>query len=266
MGFEDFKTIFGEPKAEWAKNSELDASAPLRRFLMHVFAPDYYHLKIQVTDYYSITYEAAKSLSQLEDMRDSIGIGGSWSEFVDYLVASLKAEDVKLVLEKQSGAKGVLSARLVGQKSKGMPLISISLRRVLDSDANDVMANISFGLFKAFKCSPNIMLQAGYMIGLETSGNNDKILGRVFFALDERNRNRKGGNNKIVESQLEKKQKLGELDDKGCASGMASNGSQNSPSRATATLKKASNRVVPAHRRTRVRGALIRDADDDPQN
>ncbi|CAN1822137.1 hypothetical protein LINPERHAP1_LOCUS29872 [Linum perenne] len=249
MGFEDFKTIFGEPKAEWAKNSELDASAPLRRFLMHVFAPDYYHLKIQVTDYYSITYEAAKSLSQLEDMRDSIGIGGSWSEFVDYLVASLKAEDVKLVLEKQSGAKGVLSARLVGQKSKGMPLISISLRRVLDSDANDVMANISFGLFKAFKCSPNIMLQEeGYSSHLMKGIETEK------------------GNNKIVESQLEKKQKLGELDDKGCASGMASNGSQNSPSRATATLKKASNRVVPAHRRTRVRGALIRDADDDPQN
>ncbi|CAN1224361.1 hypothetical protein LINGRAPRIM_LOCUS870 [Linum grandiflorum] len=128
--FEEFESIFGEPKAGWAKTSELGGSAPLRRFLMHVFAPDYYHLKIQVTDYNSITFEAVKSLSQLEDMRDSIGIGGSWSEFVDYLISSLKAEDVKLVLEK-----------------------------VLDSDANDVMANISFGLFKAFKCSPNIMLQ-----------------------------------------------------------------------------------------------------------
>ncbi|CAN1177423.1 hypothetical protein LINPERHAP2_LOCUS33092 [Linum perenne] len=227
---------------------------------MHVFAPDYYHLKIQVTDYYSITYEAAKSLSQLEDMRDSIGIGGSWSEFVDYLVASLKAEDVKLVLEKQSGAKGVLSARLVGQKSKGMPLISISLRRVLDSDANDVMANISFGLFKAFKCSPNIMLQAGYMMGLETSeeGYSSHLIEGI---------ETEKGNNKKIESQLEKKQKLGELDDKGCASSLANNESQNSPTgRATATLKKASNRVVPAHRRTRVRGALIRDADDDPQN
>ncbi|CAN1224359.1 hypothetical protein LINGRAPRIM_LOCUS870 [Linum grandiflorum] len=157
--FEEFESIFGEPKAGWAKTSELGGSAPLRRFLMHVFAPDYYHLKIQVTDYNSITFEAVKSLSQLEDMRDSIGIGGSWSEFVDYLISSLKAEDVKLVLEKQSGSNGALSARLVCQKSKGMPLISISLRRVLDSDANDVMANISFGLFKAFKCSPNIMLQ-----------------------------------------------------------------------------------------------------------
>jgi hypothetical protein len=38
--------------------------------------------------------------------RDCIGIGGSWAEFVEYLVASFKAEDVKLVLEKLSDSDG----------------------------------------------------------------------------------------------------------------------------------------------------------------
>ncbi|CAI0428829.1 unnamed protein product [Linum tenue] len=159
MGFEEFESIFGEPRAEWGKSSDLGRSAPLRRFLMHVFAPDYYHLKIQATDYNSNTFEANKSISQLEDLQDSIGIGGSWSEFVDYFVSSLKSEEIKLVLEKQSGGDGAASARLVSQKTKGMPLISISLRRVLDGDANDVMAAISFGLFKALKCSPKMVAQ-----------------------------------------------------------------------------------------------------------
>lgn len=30
--------------------------------------------------------------------RDDIGIGGSWSEFVDYLKSSLSSGDVKLIL------------------------------------------------------------------------------------------------------------------------------------------------------------------------
>lgn len=38
--------------------------------------------------------------------RDNIGIGGSWSEFIDYFVASIKSEDVKLVLHGQSDSGG----------------------------------------------------------------------------------------------------------------------------------------------------------------
>lgn len=41
--------------------------------------------------------------------RDEIGIGGSWSEFIDYVVASIKSEDVKLILEGHSNADGILS-------------------------------------------------------------------------------------------------------------------------------------------------------------
>lgn len=38
--------------------------------------------------------------------RDIIGIGGSWSEFADYFVTSLKSEDLKLVLEANSNSDG----------------------------------------------------------------------------------------------------------------------------------------------------------------
>nr|GFB01935.1 actin [Tanacetum cinerariifolium] len=45
------------------------------------------------------------SLSTFQQ-RDKIGIGGSWSEFLEYLVISIKFGDVKLVLEGQSTSDG----------------------------------------------------------------------------------------------------------------------------------------------------------------
>ena len=38
--------------------------------------------------------------------QDSVGVGGSWSEFVDYVVASMKSKDVKVVLEENSKSDG----------------------------------------------------------------------------------------------------------------------------------------------------------------
>jgi hypothetical protein len=46
---------------------------------------------------------------------------------------------------------GTAYAKLVAQKSKGMPLISISLTKLVDSAASEAMANLSLELFKAFK-------------------------------------------------------------------------------------------------------------------
>lgn len=39
--------------------------------------------------------------------RDGIGIGGSWSDFVEYFIASIKSEDIKLVIDGQSMSGGV---------------------------------------------------------------------------------------------------------------------------------------------------------------
>ncbi|KAG8643018.1 hypothetical protein MANES_12G157300v8 [Manihot esculenta] len=199
MGFEAFEPIYGEPKVEWAKTSDSD-SVPLRRFLMQIFAPDYYNLKIQVTDYHSNTFASVKSIMQLEDMRDSIGIGGSWSDFVDYFVASVKSEDVKLVLEKHSHAyeQGCTS----------------QLTKVTAIEKDD-------------------------------SGT--------------------------IHSQLEKRQKLQKTNssDKTGAFAPSNNGSSNSPDKQSArdpVSKKVANRVVPAYRRAKVRGALLQDTEDDKDN
>lgn len=64
MKIEGFEPIFGEPKAEWADSR----SDSLGRFLFHVSAPDSSHLLIQVTDFRSNTWEAKRSVLQLDDM------------------------------------------------------------------------------------------------------------------------------------------------------------------------------------------------------
>ncbi|KAK7852479.1 hypothetical protein CFP56_038824, partial [Quercus suber] len=46
---------------------------------------------------------------------------------------------------------GAAYAKLVGQKLKGMPLISIPLTKLVDGAASEAMANLSLELFKAFK-------------------------------------------------------------------------------------------------------------------
>lgn len=46
---------------------------------------------------------------------------------------------------------GIANAKLVAQKLKGMPLISIPLAKLVDSAASSAMATLSLELFKAFK-------------------------------------------------------------------------------------------------------------------
>lgn len=142
----DLEPVFGEPKVELAESVGWSESKS-NGFLLYVHAPDSTHLKIQVTDFRSHIWEAVRSTSQLEDLRDNIGIGGSWSDFVHYLMASIKSQDVKILVE----THGSEFAKLVAQKSKGMPRISFSLTKLVGSAAIDANAFISMELFKAFK-------------------------------------------------------------------------------------------------------------------
>ncbi|KAJ7945219.1 U2 small nuclear ribonucleoprotein auxiliary factor-like protein [Quillaja saponaria] len=243
MGFEDFVPIFGEPKVEWAAHG----SSPLCRFLFHVYAPDSSHVRINVTDFHSSTWEANQSVMQLEDMRDNIGIGGSWSEFMDYVVNSMKSEDVKLILEGTSNSDGAAYAKLYAQRSKGMPLIIISLTKLMDSAASKAMANLSLGLFIAFK---------SIQCSLVEEQQHSFQLTKVISAEKERN--------ETFQRELEqysKKQKFQKINDLEKADVSISNNLQSSAARDTTTTK-VTNRVVPARRRAKVRGALLRDSDD----
>lgn len=64
MVFEGFEPIFGEPKVDWAKRGPL----PLRGFVYYVHSPDPSHLRVHVSDFHTNTWEAVRSVHQLEDM------------------------------------------------------------------------------------------------------------------------------------------------------------------------------------------------------
>ncbi|KAM0979592.1 hypothetical protein ACFX13_015711 [Malus domestica] len=91
------KPKFRQPRVEGPAN----ALTPPRQFMFHVHGSTsgHAHLRILVTNFHSNHWEVMRSVSQLDDLRDSIGIGRSWSEFIGYLVASLKSQDIKLVLD-----------------------------------------------------------------------------------------------------------------------------------------------------------------------
>ncbi|XP_044470388.1 uncharacterized protein LOC123199445 isoform X1 [Mangifera indica] len=237
MELDNFAPIFGEPKIEWAGSG----SGRVIRFLFHVFAPDSSNLFIHATDFHSSTWEAKRSVLQLEDMRDKIGVGGSWSEFIDYVVSSIKSEDVKLVLEGFSDSDDVASARLVAQKSKGMPLISISLTRLKGSVASKAMENLSLQLFKAFKSLQQLLINEQEW---------SLQLTKVILAEKERNESIQ---NQLLNLERQKLQK------------MESSEKDKQPSQSSISAKVA-NRVIPAYRRAKVRGALLQETEDDKDN
>uniref|UniRef100_A0A6N2NE12 Uncharacterized protein n=1 Tax=Salix viminalis TaxID=40686 RepID=A0A6N2NE12_SALVM len=91
-GFEEFEPLFNEPRIEWSKNSN-PGSGLMGQFLMHIFAPDYNHLKIKATNYHSNTFEDAKSVMQLDGLKIGQQLGKA-SMLSSYLYnPGLKAGD-----------------------------------------------------------------------------------------------------------------------------------------------------------------------------
>lgn len=197
MGFEKMEPIFGELKAECPG---LPETVHLRHFLflLRCLPNEPSTLSFQVTNFHSDTWEALKTRSQLEDMRDGIGIGGSWSDFVEYFIASIKSEDIKLVMDGQS---------VSGEEERRSELTNL------------------------------------------VSAEQEK--------------------NETLRRQLDtmlysKKQKVQRINDK-----TISETSKDSPDKEAVqnpASTKASKRVVPAYRRVKVRGVLLQDTEDDPQD
>ncbi|XP_071704255.1 uncharacterized protein [Rutidosis leptorrhynchoides] len=224
MELKDFEPLFGEPKTiEWSAASS--ASTPIRTFLFQVHASqDSCHLRFHVTDFFSNSFEALQSIQQLDDMRDDIGIGGSWSEFLEYLVNSIKLGDVKLVLE-GSNSDGPESARLIVQKSKGMPRISISLRKLVEQESRNRLAK---------------MLSAEQ----EKSEHALKQLDGLY-------------------SNRHKFQKTHDKFTSDTSSGPTLNDVSDKQPDQNPSPMKQTKRVLPAHRRSKVRGVLLQDTEDD---
>ncbi|XP_064972036.1 uncharacterized protein LOC135616604 isoform X3 [Musa acuminata AAA Group] len=151
-GFEDFGDVFGEATPEWDSATATTAVVPLLPSLFYAYAPDPSRVEVLATDFHSFTFARVLTVHDLEDLRDDIGIGGSWSEFVDFLKSSLSSGDVKLILGGlQNVGSGNVHATLIALKSKGLPRISLSLNIVSNVPASDAMGTLSLALFRAFK-------------------------------------------------------------------------------------------------------------------
>ncbi|XAR73160.1 hypothetical protein NMG60_11007032 [Bertholletia excelsa] len=236
MVLEDFEPIFGEVKGEWAA----PASPPLPPFLFHVHALGPSCLRVYVTDFHSNTLEAVRSVEQLEDMRDMIGIGGSWSEFIDYVISSLRSDNLKLILEGQPREEGAASAKFIAQRSKGMPLISIPLTKLVDVAAREAMAFLSLELHKSFKSTRCLLVH---------EQERCCQLMKVISAEREKSEN--------IQRQLDtvlysKRQKLQKMNNKAGSDALADTGSQESSDQLAAqnpVLTKVAKRIVPSHYR-----------------
>ena len=58
---------------------------------------------------------------------------------------------------------GAASAKLVAQKTKGMPVISISLTKLTGSAASEAIAKLSLQLFQAFKNTNESYVEGAFL-------------------------------------------------------------------------------------------------------
>ncbi|XP_042376560.1 uncharacterized protein LOC121970131 [Zingiber officinale] len=151
-GLEDFDAVFGEATPECDAETSPLAAAAARPFLFYAHYPDPSCLEVVATDFHSHTFSRLFTAHDLEDLRDDIGIGGSWSEFIDYLNSSLSYGNVKLILgSSHNRDSGIDHANMIAFKSKGLPRISLSLSKISNDQAIDAIAKLSLSLFNAFK-------------------------------------------------------------------------------------------------------------------
>ncbi|KAG1328130.1 hypothetical protein COCNU_01G020640 [Cocos nucifera] len=268
-GFEEFEPIFREIKANWEQGNAGDGGAADRRpFLIYVHALDSSRLDIVATDYHFHTWERVVTVPELEDLRDDIGIGGTWSEFVDYLLSSLSVGDVKLIMSGQpTSGSGAIHAKLIALKSKGLPRISFSLNRVINSSANDAMADLALSLFKACKKKQNEVIReqdhSTWLMGILSSEKerNDglqKQLDALSF-LSKR---------KAPKSKTSDKPSIASDTCKNYDTMLASEMPQSSeiPSTKDSHSVKISQRAAPVSRRAKVRGVSLQDIGDIDDN
>ncbi|VFQ63537.1 unnamed protein product [Cuscuta campestris] len=200
-------------------------------------------LGFHVTDCHSSAWEALKTEEDLEDMRDITGIGGSLSDFVDYVLASFNSEDVKLVLDGDS--MEAARVKLIAQKAKGMPRITISLSKLVGAAASEAVANLSLELYKSFKDVQSMLI------------SEQERCCHLSKALSVEQEKSETIQKQLDEFMYSKRQNLSNAGDKSLSDAPDNRGQQ--------PPTKVVKRVVPTHRRAKVRGVLLQDTEDDEQ-
>ncbi|KAL3844763.1 hypothetical protein ACJIZ3_002166 [Penstemon smallii] len=261
MKFGEMLPVFGKVTAEWLAPNSTQLDEPFL-FLAPISTP---------------THFTPSNRAWSSKTWDDIGIGGSWSEFVDYMITSLGSSDVKLIME-GSEAGGASRAKLVAQKAKGMPRISIPLPKLVGAVASEAMARLSLELYTDYK-------------NVKTSLIEEKErkfqLTKTVAAEQEKNDILQKQLDMVLYSRKPKSQKISDAENSDSTSIMVSQGSPgNNHIRLLSTAlrlfsdtleadkqaahnigsTKVANRVVPAHRRTKVRGVVLEDTEDGSQN
>ncbi|KAL9229644.1 hypothetical protein vseg_005091 [Gypsophila vaccaria] len=250
---EDFEQIFGEAKPTY--EGTINGSPKLNPFIFRVFASDPLHLILHVSDFRSHTWESILSIHQLDDLRDNIGISGSWSDFVNYVTASLKSKDVKLVMEWQSNMNDAVSAKLVARKSKGMPLLSVLLFKLSDYAASEAMANMSLELLRAYNVLQDSVIEQDRCCRLtqmiSTEKDKSQTVKRKLDATINKEKQRFQNSSDIASTASPLNYETSSIT-------AALNTTEKQPATEIQSSKVA-NRVVPAFRRAKVRGAVLHD-------
>ncbi|KAL6523082.1 hypothetical protein OROHE_016377 [Orobanche hederae] len=251
MSFEH--PIFGRVAPERSAPTPHTTPSPQFLFRVHGDGNDHSALRVMTTDFRSNTFEAIKSRQQLEDLRDDIGIGGSWSDFIDYVTTSLKSGDVKLIME-GSRSGGANYAKLVAQKSKGMPRVSFSLSKLVDGAAGEAMANLTLELYKEFMDVKSLLIE---------EQESKYQLTKVLAAEQEKNVTLQKQLDMVLYSRKHKSHKVNDREILDSASVVVSQDSPDKHATQDPSLRKGANCVLPPHRRSKVRGAVLNDPEDD---
>ncbi|XP_057770159.1 uncharacterized protein LOC130989991 isoform X2 [Salvia miltiorrhiza] len=254
MTFQEMHPIFGRVVAESSAPPQQTSSRVPFLYYLHRSGDDGSVLRVVATDFQCNTFQTIRSRQQLEDLKDDIGIGGSWSEFVDYITSSLKSGDVKLVMDGVSELGGASQAKLISQKAKGMPRILFSLHKLVDGAANEAMANLSLELYNEFK---------DVQSSLAEEKGSKYHLQKVLATEQEKNVDLQKQLNMTLYSGKHKSQKINDRKDSGSTSVVISAESPDKETASDTNSRKRTTRVAPTYRRSKVRGAILNDTEDD---
>lgn len=156
MSVQGFSSVYSQAQGS------LEESVPcaLLPFVFLLHSSDGKSLRLHISDFHSNTWQAVRTPELLEDLRDQVGLGGSWDDFLQYIQDAFSSENVQIILggpASSIGGQGATSARVVAQKSKGMPRITLNLEKLTGPSSKDAMGLITVELLKAYKNRSNAL-------------------------------------------------------------------------------------------------------------
>lgn len=102
-----FLPVFNRAKGRLSPSSPHFEIAVLFDFLFTLkLNPDGSALQARVTDFHSHSWTTEMSPKQLSDLRDDIGVGGSWEDFLQFLRQAFTSEHVVVQLGGPASAIG----------------------------------------------------------------------------------------------------------------------------------------------------------------